>query len=691
VLALNLLVTLIFFATAAAQPHVWFVDNARPAEGDGTLAAPFRSIAAASSASQTGDVIYVFHGTEAYREPVVLREGQLLAGEGSDVAGVPARPAAPPVIDGGAGDAVTLAAGSSVSGVTLRGAHALVAANAGGNVAVRRTSLEGPVSIDGGNGAMVFEASPVAGTLAVRNRAGGSVAFRNGSSVTGANVTLHGNMGELTFADPLRLTADGAVALRIQSSGRVTISSPGSAIVARRAPAAQIADTGIAIRLQWIDADAAGASVPSALSLDNARGTFRLDGGTIRGAAARAVSVTRSSGVTLQKLVIEKSAAGVKPTPACAGLAADKDAACGAAVFLGDSDGVVLDGVRIGGSGQFGIYGDNVSNLTLRGVAVTDAGDEAGEHGIALRGLHGRSLFVQTTVKDSAARQLFIANRDGEGTLEIRASRFDGAPPPNGGQAMLVQLGGEAKFALSVTDSDFVDAFSDAVHVIAEGSAQADVTVTGSRFAHVNAAVDLVALGEARLGYRIAGNTATGASAAAINVNLSTTKSSSVGTIADNVIGKSGLSGSGAKCGGCSGIAFSASRAASADVTISGNTIQQVDGSGVRVVATGGAVVRATVRGNIIREPAGDGVSAVVVQSGSRPADQTRLCLDLAENQVTGGWDVGLTSKGAVPMRLVGVTSAAERAVAARNKGAAVKLNPAAGGSFAPAASCGEK
>ena len=57
---------------------------------------------------------------------------------------------------------------------------------------------------------MVFDASPISAAVAVRNRAGGSVAFRNGSTVTVAAgtteaVTLHGNMGEITFdwsADP---------------------------------------------------------------------------------------------------------------------------------------------------------------------------------------------------------------------------------------------------------------------------------------------------------------------------------------------------------------------------------------------------------------------------------------------------------------------------------------------------------
>src|SRR5262249_36049392 len=150
-------------------------------------------------------------------------------------------------------------------------------------------AIEGAVSIDGGDGAMVFDASPINAALTIRNRAGGSVAFRNGSSVTGSGVILHGNMGQITFADALRLTADGAVALLIQSSGRVTMSSPSSTIVARRAAAARIADTGISIQLQSIDFDAAGADVPSALLLENAPGTFRLDGGTIRGAAARAV------------------------------------------------------------------------------------------------------------------------------------------------------------------------------------------------------------------------------------------------------------------------------------------------------------------------------------------------------------------------------------------------------------------
>ena len=92
-------------------------------------------------------------------------------------------------------------------------------------------------------------------------------------------------------------------------------------------------------------------------------------------------------------------------------------------------------------------------------------------------------------------------------------------------------------------------------------------------------------------------------------------------------------------------------------------------------------------RRNVVPEPVDATFGAISIQSGSRPTDPTRLCLDLAENEVAGRWDVTLTSKGRVPMRIIGA-EASVRALAGRNKNAAVKLNGAA---FTAAASCGEK
>jgi hypothetical protein len=703
---------LVLGSAVAASPRIWFVSNG-PSNGDGSMAAPFNTLAAASAASAEGDVLYVFRGSGPYRESVTLRPRQVLAGEGIDVAaylyarGITAPGSLPsipvmPSIESGDGDAVTLANDSIVVGMTLRssGGRALVAKDAGGELRLDRVAASTiggtAVAIEGGDAVIVFDASPVeaaSGTaVSVSRRTGGSVAFRNGSSITIASGTrpgvwLHDNRGAYSFADPLQLTTSGACALSVSASGQLTISSGTSAISTARAPAIEISGTAIDVYIKSVSVDVGvekvGEKAAHGIALEDAPGMFRVDGGVVRNAHARGISVVRSSGVTLQGLRLEKNADTATATPACGSLL-DRELGCSAALYLQGADGVTLKDVRIDGSGQAGIFGDRVSNLTLDGVTVVNAGNADGEHGLQIRELHGRSTIYRTTIKDSAGRQLFVRNTEGEGTLEIRESRFDGAPPPHGAQGMLVQLAGTAKFSLVVDDSDLVENFSDAVHIVAEGKSKIDVVVSNSRFDRMASAVNVVIDREAKGQYRITGNTITNAQAAAINVSLTLVSgSNSNGVIADNVIGRSGVAGSGASCGSCSGIRLSAGRGGDAEATIRGNTIQQVDGSGIRVQTTAAASLRAAVTGNTIRQPHGAGVlNAISIQSGTRPVDTAKLCIDVKDNRIAGTWDpdgggnaIAVTNKGSAAVSVAGFAGGDAAALAghlrARNNGAA--------------------
>lgn len=717
-----IVVSLLVLATpVAAQPRIWFVDNSRPA-GDGSRDAPFQTIAAATAVSGDGDVLYVFRGSGPYRETVTLRAGQLLAGEGTDLAphlagrgvAMPSLPTLPsmPVLESGTDDAIVLADGSRVAGLTVRttAGRAIVATNISGEVLLDRVSIASgagtAVTIEGGDATIAFDASPVrsaSGTaVAIRNRTGGTVEFRNGSSVAVAagnapGVALSRNRGTYSFADPLHLTTSGACALCVEATERLRISSGESTVSTVRAPALELSGSAVDVYLHQVDVDGATAKVARGIALEDVTGTFRIGGGSVRNVGARGVSIVRSSGVTLQALTMAKNGGGSTASPSCGSLGEEKELRCDAAVYLEDATDVTLKDLRIDGGGHAGIAGDRVTNLTLDGVSIADAGNETGEHGIQLREMHGRAVIFNTTVKDSAARQLFVANRAGEGTLEIRKSRFDGGPPPHGGQGILVRAGGDAKLSVAVDDSDFVEHFSDGIQVIAEGKSQVVLAVNGSRFDRVNSAVNLAADRDARLEYRVTSNSIAGAGASAIHVGATLSGGESTGTVSGNTIGRNGVAGSGARCGGCSGITINAGRAGSSEVTVAGNTIQQVDGFGIRVQGTAAARLRAAIRGNTIRQPHGAEVlNAIQIQAGSRPADTARLCVDLRENSISGAWDpqggvaIALTNKGSSAISVAGYqgdgadAAAVAKLLATRNNGAAVRSS----GTVAPASSC---
>lgn len=706
--SLRLLSSALLFAIAlgaSAQSRVWFVDNARPG-GDGSFGAPFATIAAATAAAAAGDVIYVLRGNAPYRERVVLGERQLLAGHGIDlstelkeraIATGAALPdlAVAPVIDGGEGDALTLTSGSGVAGVRVQSTsgRALVALNAEGDVTVRDTIVQTTsgiaVAIEGGNADIDFARSPVTaatGTaLAIRNRKGGALKFHDGSTITATAAVrdafvLESNQGELTFADAVGVTTTGARGMVVRNSSRVAVTSPESFVKTTKATAVEIADTGISIFLRSVDVDGGAANVKRGIVLENAPGTFRIAGGTVRNIAAQGVSVVKSSGVTLQKLVFGNNAAAVKATPPCATLTAEKTLDCGAAIYLAEVTDVSLSGTRIDGTGHTAIFGDAVTNLTLDDVTIEDAGDEPGEHGIAIRNLLGRSVISNSTIKDSAARQLYIANRAGEGALEIRKTRFDGGPAPAGQQGLLVELDGDAKFSLAVDDSDFVEHFADGVSVAAAGRSRVESFVYNSRFVSTGSAVSLVADGEAQLDYRVTGNNLRGALGPAITLHTRSTTGAARGTIADNTIGAVGVAGSGSKCGSCSGITVMASRGGTLETTVRGNTIRQVDGYGIRVNARGTARAAVTVTGNTIEEPHGaDVLSAIALQSGALKADTARLCADVSGNRIEGAWGIALTGRGSAAIALAGMTGAdAPQYLRAKNHGAGVTATGAA-------------
>jgi hypothetical protein len=707
--SLVLLLTLASAVIASAQPRLWFVDNARP-NGDGSQSAPFATIGAAIAAAAAGDVIYVHRGTTPYREQVQLGERQMLAGHGLDIsatlkergialpAGLPDLHAAP-VLEGGEGDALTLASGSVVAGLRVRtsSGRSLVATSVQGDVAVRDTILETAsgiaVFIDGGNAKLDVARSPITATtgaaLAVRNRTGGTLSFHDGSTITvsaGARdaFVLENNQSEATFADAVRVTTNGARALVIRNSARVALSSQDSTVATTKATAIDIANTTIAIFLRSATVDGAGGEVKYGIALESAPGTFRIAGGSVRNVSARGISIVKSSGVTLQNLVLEDNATAAKATPPCATLTSDKTLDCAAAIYLAAATDVSISKTKIDDTGHTAIFGDGVANLTLDGVTIEDAGDEPGEHGIAIRNLSGRSVLFDSTIKDSSSRQLYIANQSGEGTLEIRKTRFDGGPPPAGQQGVLVELQGEGKTSLIVEDSDFVEHFSDGIAVVAGGKSHLEAFVHNSRFASTGAAVSLLVDGDARLDYRVNNNTIRNASANAIVLHTRTTNGSASGTIAENTI-------AGAKCGSCSGIAVTASKGGKLATVVRANNVRQTDGYGISISARGTSSVSAAVTGNTIADPSGpDVLGAIALQAGALKADTARLCTDVSANRITGAWPILVSSRGGGTVALKGMPASATDAAAVqqfvrgKNNDAAAKVS----GATAAATSC---
>jgi hypothetical protein len=377
---------------------------------------------------------------------------------------------------------------------------------------------------------------------------------------------------------------------------------------------------------------------------------------------------------------------------------------CNAAIRLDDVESTVFDGLRISGSAQIGISGDNVRGLEMTNTQITASGDELEEAGVRLRNVAGDVRFENCTIRGSAAQQLSILNDTGEATIRVRKSAFGESKPPLGQQGMLVTASSYARLALSVEESTFTGNFSNALHVILTGKSRGDVAVSGTTFQENAAAILLTPSDSAALTYRIEDNTVTRSSATAFNVH-STSLKDIRGTIARNIIGEAGRALSGASCGGaCSGIVVTALGQGTSAVAITGNTLQQVD-SGIRARAGDRARMNVRIIGNTLREPSGiGGQGAINLQSGMRPNDAASLCAQVggdaaSANVVSGNWSASPGAAIRIVRRFSGASlaiggytgsssSAAEvaRFIAARNRGASTNADLT--GELAPAADC---
>ena len=102
----------------------WFVDNsAEAAKADGSLTTPFTTTSQAQTASQPGDIIFLFFGDGSPYGPITLQNNQRLVGQVSGLVAaqtVVDTPAGRPVITHSSGNGVTLANGNTVTGIEVR-------------------------------------------------------------------------------------------------------------------------------------------------------------------------------------------------------------------------------------------------------------------------------------------------------------------------------------------------------------------------------------------------------------------------------------------------------------------------------------------------------------------------------------------------------------------------------------------
>lgn len=555
----------------------------------------------------------------------------------------------------GEGETIVLSAGAKAytGGIILKSGQTLVGEN-------------GTPVITGGEGDLL-SVSGVSAPVTIAN-----VSVRSNGTARGISVR---KAREVVTLRDVVVSSSGGTALFVDDAAKLVVRS--TSLQSSDAPALSV--TGAELDAMFADVSARGDRLAGGIVLQRTTGSLAVEGGTIEGASARAISAVGATNLTFRgmKLVRSASVNGARPVDCGGDLLTGSNERCNAAVYLNKVEGALLEGISIEASGQAGVVAHDVSGLSIVDATIRNAGDEQFEHALILEELRGVCRIAGTTVEKSASRHLMLHNSAGQLALTIERSHFIQTAAPHGQQGVLVTAGGEAGIDLRVLDSVFTRSGGAALEVTGADKTTLVVRITGSKFEESPSAISLSATNAARLDYVIADNPSIVATQnAAINVYLGSPSTGVLsGTIARNVIGAGDAQTAGASCASCNGIVLSATGNGQLIADVSGNILQRIGSSAIHASATqGSARMDLTATANLIREGSAAAI-AIRVQAGALAADASQVCADLGgpgakTNTIEGAWEPNgaihlLHRFGGTRFQLVGLTEGKSDAAAA--------------------------
>lgn len=443
--------------TITITSMVWYVDNSYAgANGtaDGRSTRPYTSLTpinnAASDVDLAGDYIYLFTGNAAYTTGLVLENNQQLIGNGvALVVPINAVPTtlrdagARPTLSNGTGNALTLANnvvaqglnltaaanaalfGSGISGtnnvsdmnITTTGSGTGVSLtnqagtfnySGGGGSSIAGNSTGKAVLISTGNGNITFFGVPISqnngGVVDIQTRAGGTVSFENGSTVTqtagaGDAVILRNNTGGsvINFLNNVNLTTN-------TGRGLQTDNSTGSFTLNMTAAGNNINATGgAAIDVEDINADLDFVTLASTNSTAQGVRIFNLSNTP----AGRSVTVTTSTTVTNSAgtgVLVDSNAAAISLASLNSAPAANQ---IGVSIVSNTGTTSSTGGTVTATDAQAVNVLNSPVNMTLASVSTNNTGDA--DNGITLNGLTG-TLTMSGGAIVGGNSQAFFAN-----------------------------------------------------------------------------------------------------------------------------------------------------------------------------------------------------------------------------------------------------------------------------------------
>jgi hypothetical protein len=330
--------------------------------------------------------------------------------------------------------------------------------------------------------------------------ASATVNFTGGMSLgTGANPAFTATGGGTVSATQNNSTIVNTLATSTGTALNVTNTTIGPSGLTFRSISANGAANGIVLNNTG---SSAGLTVTGV-------GTTAGSGGTITGTTSDGARFTSAVNISLKNMNF--SGVATSDGAACDNLT---NSGCNAAIGLYTVTGVTLDNITINGTGEGGINGVTVTNFSLANSTVTNTGNAPNEHGVRFTNLLGTSSINNSTVRNSAERNMQVDNNTGNLTLTISNSvlrdsaTFNSSTNP--GDGLLFVTASAAQVKLNINNTDFINHRSMGAQIGAKDTSHIRLTLDGgSAFQENYVQLNLNTSQSGRLTFKVDGNTFT--------------------------------------------------------------------------------------------------------------------------------------------------------------------------------------
>ncbi len=628
--------------TITVGPVVWYVNNSLGAAGTGQSSLPFNTLAAATSAAGANSVIFVYQGSGTYTGGVSMKSGEDLFGQPhgltEDGYTLVAAGGSAPTITNSGGDGIDLADNADVEAVNVSSpsgngiaASGVDNATVGASnaVAISGAGADG-ILVSGGSGSLDFAGASVTGStghsVSIASRTGGTVSIGGNITDHGTGISLSGNSGAtISFGGTLSLSTGTDVAFSATGGGTVTATGSGSTITTTTGTALSVQDTTIGangLTFQAISSDGANPGI-SLVSTGTSGGLTVTgtgsagSGGTIQGSAGEGIELSSASFPSFTDMVIKNNAA---------------DGINGSQV-----DGLTLAGSTVSGNGtQADVSGEDDDGLDFspNGTGSPD-------------GLTGTVSITNSVITGSADNNAIISDTSGSLNLTVTGSTFSDDNATTGNDGLHIDADGTTDATVSVTGSTFTNNFGDHFQFSTDSASSgtnsvtfSDNTLTSTDSGILGGGVVISPYGNSSTSITIDGNNIQDSVFTGIAIDEDGTSGTLSGTVHGNTIGTASSANSGSQG---NDIGIFAEGSVTETLAITGNTLYQYENeAGINFLdREGSPTMNLTITGNTIADPGAFGSWGLLGEAGAETGDAGTVCADISGNSMTGSAQPG--------------------------------------------------